>query len=672
MHALVNSNRIQQSRAIRPAIAQQTLRVALMAALLMSACSEDQGPMLLVDVSLSGGSTLEKVRLKVSQSDKLVAEAEFTWPASASLLKTGIKLPKGTTGAVSVQVDGLSKGEVVASGSNNGTVGGKPIALTLTTTGGGSGSDGGAKVDGLVADGAPADVRPADAGAIDRASDVGEPIVEAGPDSVTPDLPTPEVVATPDAGLDVAQDSASDHSPDTVPSALVRSWSEASVALPAPDKKSPPVVAVAPATGNALVVHADKTMGVQAILYTAATNTWGSPVMVSNRPGVQEAKVAVDGNGRFMILWAQHFDSTPAVTRGVWASFSSDGVSWSATPILVYDGAAKSWDTDIRIAMNRSGQARVVWDHFVSPTDGSDHHKLVSVYLSGNTFSPATEVADCISDCVPRVAIDSSGQGLLLWQQPDPVHNEASVWAAPFTDQTVATVSLIENYEGATTAAIEVAMNDAGQGIAVWQQRNNMGGTYSLDLQARRYSVTSGWLAPDAVGRFSWAGQMSMVLDAAGTAYLAFSRPTAQRYQAMFAWQPVVGDWTTLPMETDNKAPYLTITDVEPQLALGPSGSLLMGWRKKLTDNEFAPHLRWRRDNVWDTETEVGVIPDLFSSVLSFGIADNGNAVAVWTYSHCAPNSNDYEKACPTAKTWEAMSPTSQTAWSTAYVSIYR
>jgi hypothetical protein len=671
MFAFIHSIRILQRWTIHQVISHQALLVTLMASLMMSACSEDKGPMLLVEVSLAGGAQApEKVHLNVSQAGKSVKDTEFMWP-STNLLKAGVRLPKGTTGAVSVHAEGIRKGGVVVEGTKEGTVGGVPIAIQLNIKSGSA--DGGTEMDGPAADMSPSDLRPVDAGSIDRLGDMGGLAVEVGPDVVTPDLAIVEVLVAPDAGPDVAPDATPDLSPDTGPDAPMRSWAEAVMVLTTQDNFSPPAVAVVPASGDALVVRADKTMGVQAIHYNAGTNTWGSPVVVSNRSGVQEAKVAVDGNGRYVVVWSQLYDATPAVSKGVWASFSSDGVSWSATPVLVYDGTARSLDTDIMIAMNRSGQARVVWDHFVSSPDQGDHHKMVSVFLSGTTLSPAIEVADCISDCAPRVAIDGSGRGLMLWHQPDPMQNIASVWAAPFTAQNVSTAALIENGEAATTDLSAVAMNDAGQGIAVWQQRNNLAGIISLDVQARRYSVTNGWLEPDAVGRFSGAGEMSVVLDSMGTAHLAFSQLTAQRFQAMFAWQSVGGTWTTLPMETDNKAPNLTNrTGIEPRLALGPSGSLLMGWRKKLTDNEFAPHLRWRRDNVWGPETEVGMIPDMFSSVLGFGIADNGNAVAVWTYSHCAPGSDSFEKVCPTAKTWDEMSQISQAARGATYVSIYR
>jgi len=48
------------------------------------------------------------------------------------------------------------------------------------------------------------------------------------------------------------------------------------------------------------------------------------------------------------------------------------------------------------------------------------------------------------------VAIDGSGNGLIVWVAPDTTVAKQSIWAVTFVKQTLGTPALVENYDSAT------------------------------------------------------------------------------------------------------------------------------------------------------------------------------------------------------------------------------
>jgi hypothetical protein len=417
------------------------------------------------------------------------------------------------------------------------------------------------------------------------------------------------------------------------------------------------------------VVWVDDALGVIAVRYLAASDTWGAQVTVSDELNLQLAQVVVDAKGRYLVVWDRSGDGIDTVGPGIWGSFSSDGVTWSK-PTQFFQGGAFDWEVDLRVAMNSAGQAQIVWDHYQNPDDGSLKHQLYRAYVEGTSNQSAQMVATCGGECRPRVAIDGSGNGVVVWNQPDSVANQVSVWGATLAKSTFGTPKLLENFDTDAAKYAEVAMNSAGQGIVVWQQP---AGSTALDIYSRRYSVAAGWDASsERIASPTWSMMMSVALDRNGVAALGWSKPTRNLYQAMYASEAYGLSWSTESLESDNLAPDLTSTDIAPQVAFDGAGNILYGWQKKISDTVFAPHFRWRNGSTWGTEAEIGVVPDLFSKAMRLGVTDDGRAVAAWTYSHCDPAWSGAPKACPTAKSSADLSAGSKAAWGQIFVAVYR
>jgi hypothetical protein len=430
-----------------------------------------------------------------------------------------------------------------------------------------------------------------------------------------------------------------------------------------------------PVSGNAVVAWSDLSHGVTAVLYNAATDSWGQAVWVSTDANLDLATVAADAKGHYVLVWSKRGDGKDATSPGIWASFSTGGATWS-TPVQLWAGGANNYDSDIQIAMNRNGQARVIWAHLESPvTSDSPPDKLYSVYIDGTANQPATLVATWPSAYVniyARVAIDGSGNGLIAWVAPDTTVANQSIWAATFVKQTLGTPALIEDYDSGDADLPTVAMNAAGQGIVVWRQ--HLANTNAIiDAYSRRYSVTGSWVSsPDLVYRDAVSGYMSVALDGYGTANLVRSKTDNIGQQATYLAQAAGASWgSATKLESDDLAES-NYSNIAPQVAVDTIGNVLVGWCKKTGDNEVVPHLRWRFGSTWGQDLETGKVLDMLAYGMSIAVSDDGRAIAAWSYYRCSPNDTYASTECPTAKADKDVSAASLAAWYSVYAVVYR
>ena len=584
------------------------------------ACSKDGKYFLLVDVSLDTDvPPPDSVQLTATQYGTLLKQSTVAWPSTGKL-EVGLALPSDATGPVDVvgvaSVNGTPVGqgtahqESITKGQNNGPIllHLEPIAATPdagvgdSATGGTGGSStdasatggaGGSDVDASTTGGTGGSSTDASAtgGSDMDASTTGDaPSADAARDGEGAEIPPDG--SFPDAPADTAPDSPLDGSPNDAPVAdgpsdvalspdsAGRQWSAIRNLQNNPTGQSfpTPSVAVSPTTGDAVVAWYDGTTGVQAIHYTAADDTWDtSPVTLETRGTPASVQVGVDGHGHYVVVWTQNDPTQTAASLGVWASYSSNGVNWSKPPVLLGAGPSNAAFGDVRLAVNRAGQAWVVWDQTISPvTSSADPESVYAVFLTGTAAKPAVAVIASQTNGsalgrYPRVAIDGQGNGLVVWTEPDtdPASGHDSTWAASLTDGKTPAPQLIETYDADITFGADVAMNANGQGVAVWAERANANGSTTANVFARRYSVTNGWETPAPPRLYAavYSGSLSVDEDRYGTVDLGWSQPgTSNRYQAMFSTQAVGGSWNSSSMESDDLAARYTSSDLEPQV----------------------------------------------------------------------------------------------------------
>jgi hypothetical protein len=309
----------------------------------------------------------------------------------------------------------------------------------------------------------------------------------------------------------------------------------------------------------------------------------------------------------------------------------------------------------------------------------SDPEWVYSAFLSVTTAKAPVIVKAGTTDGEaryrqPRVAIDSKGNGLVVWTELEgnPAVRKNSTWAAALADGTKPSPQLIESYDGDLAFGADVAMNAAGQGVATWVESRSSGGYTVADIFARRYSVATGWdPEPPRLYAANYSGNLSVDEDRYGTVSIGWSQPATGRYQAMFSTQAVGGAWSSANLEIDDLAPGYTSTDIEPQVrAAFDSGDVLMAWRKRVDGSTFAPHFRWRSNGTWGVESEVGKIADLYASDIHVGVADDGRAVAAWTYYHCYYLSSHPDKCADVPLS--SLPASAQAAIGNLFVAVYK
>lgn len=264
-------------------------------------------------------------------------------------------------------------------------------------------------------------------------------------------------------------------------------------------------------TGNAMLVWAQwdsSRNDIFASHYSAATNTWSTPVRVSSPSAVDSAyapDVAVDASGNAIVTWYQgdgrvnHFDA--------WAAqFNASTGAWSAAA-LVSDGVNSAYLS--RVAINAAGQGIVAWEQ------GQDDGTMVSngpkdiwgrSVTSAGAWGASTRlnaVTGDINDLYGQVAVavDAQGNGFALWVQststlPYVIHAARYATGGAWAASTVITSDTIGNCYGP-----HLAFDATGNAVAVWQQQTGAGAFGG----ANRYVAGSGWgvsesMASDTLG----------------------------------------------------------------------------------------------------------------------------------------------------------------------------
>lgn len=640
----------------------------VLAGLFAISCSSDKKTWLDIDVQPGAGvGAPDKVQLTVDGPGGPLSSQEVAWSRAANgVLQVALSLAVDGPTTVTVTAKGVTGAQVTSSDSKAGVPIQKdqengPVKLVLTANVI-STPDGGTETP---TDGGVAEVGTASPDTAPTLPDGGSD-TPVGTDATPPVDATSPIDATPVSPDATAADTAAD-----VPPVSTRAWSTPiNVQNADPSNVCYPEIAVAPVSGDAVVMWIEEGMGVFVIHYNAATAKWTAPISVFSKGLPRIPAIAVDGTGNFTAVWTQDYLEGDTTPTGIYASTSADGTHWSTPKLVAANGQAKPWYNELHIAMNRSGQARLVWQEGTNPYiyDQSEQ-RLYTLYLSA---TPKLDLLDKCGngDCGSHLAIDGNGNGLVVWNNYDKgTSPKRSIWAARFSKDQLQPNELVETYDVADAGSVQVSINASGRGMVVWQQD---GASSYDDIYARRYSTSLGWLGDAAmVAHVYVAGEMSLAVNNQDTAILGWGRMTSSKYNAALSTQPPSEQWTTVNRETDNLAPGYTSTDIDPVVNLDGSGNILMSWRKKVDNSTIAPQLAWQINGTW-TQAEVGKVADMFAANIRTGVADNGQAVAAWTYYFCNPEASQNDGICPNAKKWDALAADSKAVWGNVFVSVYR
>ena len=245
------------------------------------------------------------------------------------------------------------------------------------------------------------------------------------------------------------------------------SWSvPVDVSLPGRDARIPQVVS--DESGNVVAVwrrYDGSRYIIQASRSDDAGVTWTVPVDLSaSGRDAHYPQVAINRSGNVIAVWQRSNGSNDIVQ----SSHSDDaGLTWSAPADLSATGGSAN---DPQVAMNRSGEAVVVWRRY----DGSN--TIIQSSRSddaGATWSIPTNLSAAgVNSYSPQVAITRSGNAVTVWHRDD---NIDLVIQFSQSDDAGSTWSVPANLSAAGGSAMnsQVAVDSSGNAVAVW--RNNDG-----------------------------------------------------------------------------------------------------------------------------------------------------------------------------------------------------
>jgi hypothetical protein len=346
-----------------------------------------------------------------------------------------------------------------------------------------------------------------------------------------------------------------------------------------------PSVAVT-SKGKAVVVF-ERGSQIWSNLYDPATDAWGTPVKIDDRPQTASIPhIAVDKNDNLLVVWTQ---DPNAALKGVWFSTSADGVTWSAPASITTTAVNSS-----ALAMNADGVAVVAWTEAVSSNMSA---QIGASFRPGPGMAWTTPVTKAAGfgesdDRAEAVAVSGKGEAFVVWEQTDmgaadqesifEMHHTAAGWSAP---------KLFETFDGGPCYDPNVATNTAGTAVVTWIEVDS-----DMErIRARRRAFGDvDFGMPQVFGMGGIIENLqapALVLDEAGKATLAWANSIQSKFNVFAARSDLLGtvppDLFNLEFDNPNTAADDDPNDAYwraplPALAVDHAGNVTLVWRKRV------------------------------------------------------------------------------------------
>lgn len=181
-------------------------------------------------------------------------------------------------------------------------------------------------------------------------------------------------------------------------------------------------------------------------------------------------------------------------------------------------------------------------------------------------------------------------------------------WAAP---QVLATWPRVITNQGP-----RIGVDDAGNAVAVWSQRNGL----LSSIYAVRFTAGT-WGAPELLETNDTGNALTPAIAVApnGDALVVWSQDTLTSNDEIHASQLVSGVWSGPELIS-------ALAGFDPQVALAPNGQGVAVWQERVGAAKDIRASRYDSGN-WGTAE---LLQEDFAESPQIAIADNGDAVAVW------------------------------------------
>jgi hypothetical protein len=384
--------------------------------------------------------------------------------------------------------------------------------------------------------------------------------------------------------------------------------------------------------GNVIAVwHQDGGTGIPDIWanrYSAANGTWSMPQLLENDPGYAfNYALSMDAAGNAIAVWDQETADNATFIPKIWARrYDATNDTWGPAE-MISDSAGEGIIPSV--AMDPGGSAIVVWEQD-DPMGGVDIR--ASRYSVGSgTWSASALVENSLGSAFsPSIAMDASGNGIVVWEQegvPDSFVFDISANRYSAATDTWGTQVLLE------TSALEafspkIAIQAGGDAVVIWEQKS-VAGTFENDVRANVYSAgADAWdMAVTLDTAADDAQQPQVGIDAAGNATATWRQDVGVGENSILAnRRPVGGPWGTAVL-LENSAEDAAF----PRLAVGVDGDSIVAWPQAdgLGSGDLYVNAYSSAAGAWGTasviDNSTGVVP-----LVRLATDAAGNAMAIW------------------------------------------
>ena len=259
---------------------------------------------------------------------------------------------------------------------------------------------------------------------------------------------------------------------------------------------------------------------------------------------------------------------------------------------------------------------------FVAASCGSVGEGTATLAVKEWGTAEGIETGDSGDANAARIAMDASGRAVSVWYQYDGLRN--NIWANRFDGTNWGTAQLIETEDTGHAFDPQVAVNDTGVALAVWEQDD--GTRYSI--MANRFNgtawETAGFIETDDSGD-AFAPQIAM--DGTGDAIAVWHQFDGTRDNIWISrFNGTL--WAAAELlETLN-----TGDAVNPQIAMNADGKAMVVWEQ---EDGLRTDIRARYYNgtIWGSAQLIESDDTGDADFPQIAMDADGNAVAVWEQS---------------------------------------
>jgi hypothetical protein len=204
-----------------------------------------------------------------------------------------------------------------------------------------------------------------------------------------------------------------------------------------------------------------------------------------NEWGAFDHHEAVDAQGHTLAVWEQ-FDGE---RFNIWANRKAKGQGWGVAQLIETDNAGSAYNP--RVAIDSQGNAVAVWQQF----DGQQSRIAANRYMVGTGWSKAQwiDAPNTVEAHAPQVRFDNQGNAIAVWQQKLGQHTRIAVNRMAASSGW-GDAALVENGNGYASAP-HIANDAQGQLFVLWQVQ----GAKDTIVHAKRYHAGGGWASEQLV-----------------------------------------------------------------------------------------------------------------------------------------------------------------------------